>query len=824
MKSFCFFLAMSATLAASNGWAGSVRLQYATFDPLVSTPNVAANLKALPMDALGYGHYLVQLKSVLTSTDRTWLADNNIVVAGYIPDNSFIVRLNAQQMALLSSWTRTRWIGDFHGAYKISKFLGAVNFVNPTRVFESSIGIHRMVATVLADGNLDAVLAFVQSIGLTVESVDQVGSYGWFVGVKGSMSLAPSLARHPDVSFIEDAPERNFRNDVCSWVGQSNVNNSRPIWAQGIRGEGQIGAVIDGQIRATHQMFADPNGNPVGNTHRKLQGIFNPVGQPDLHGTHVCGTMVGDLNANNNTPGANSGMAYEARLVFTTLNSVTNTNLYQLLQQAHNAGARVHSNSWGSAVNGYTSDCVAMDQFSYDNEDSMVSVATANEINIGSPEVAKNILAVGNTRKPPNQGNVASGATGPTFDGRRKPEVWMVGENVISASSSSDTGTASLTGTSMATPATSGLTLLARQFVAQGRGGVAGSPPSMNGVIPTGALLRAMMVASTVDMSGLPGFPGNHEGFGRVLLANVLWFAGGNRASLFWDYRRAQGMTQSQTRTFTFTVSSSAVPLRVVMAFTDPAAAQAAAQAPINNVDMEVQAPNGSVFLGNNFNTATGQSITGGAADAINSVEMVQLFNPAPGTYTVRVKCAALNMGTAQGFGLAATGGIDVASASALTLDATTLARFPNTSVTGDPNLVKAADANRFKVPSELIPNVAQQAGARTTFVLDRPVSQIINLNLQVKAFAPSSATGMLWLYDHTKSQYVHVKSFPMSASGTTQTFAIKPLSNYVDPGTNTVSAVIRTSIPVRTNRGNPIIPTPFDMDVDLMKLSGAGN
>ena len=75
----------------------------------------------------------------------------------------------------------------------------------------------------------------------------------------------------------------------------------------------------------------------------------------------------------------------------------------------------------------------------------------------------------------------------------------------------------------------------------------------------------------------------------------------------------------------------------------------------VNNIDLEVEDPIGTVYLGNDFDTNAGVSTTGGGADALNNVEQVHINAPMTGTWTVRVVGTAVNTGT-QGYGLAVTG------------------------------------------------------------------------------------------------------------------------------------------------------------------------
>ena len=87
-------------------------------------------------------------------------------------------------------------------------------------------------------------------------------------------------------------------------------------------------------------------------------------------------------------------------------------DLRVLYQDAYDAGARIHSNSWGSAVAGdYTTDSANTDDFVWDHPDMLITYSAGNEgidsdpdgdgdgvvdhDSIGSPATAKNVLTVG---------------------------------------------------------------------------------------------------------------------------------------------------------------------------------------------------------------------------------------------------------------------------------------------------------------------------------------------------------------------------------------------------------------------------------------------
>lgn len=70
-------------------------------------------------------------------------------------------------------------------------------------------------------------------------------------------------------------------------------------------------------------------------------------------------------------------------------------DLTQMLQWAYVAGARIHSNSWGTTTSEYTATALDMDRFMYNNKDMLVVVAAGNDgscdfdMTIGSPATAK---------------------------------------------------------------------------------------------------------------------------------------------------------------------------------------------------------------------------------------------------------------------------------------------------------------------------------------------------------------------------------------------------------------------------------------------------
>jgi subtilisin family serine protease len=152
------------------------------------------------------------------------------------------------------------------------------------------------------------------------------------------------------------------------------------------------------------------------------------------HGTHVCGTIAGkSLTITSPSTERQNGIAAGASLFFQDIHNGQSksaclaagllegcgdglsppTDLYYLFKPAYDAGARVHSNSWGCAAstpetpydcNIYDKNAMGIDDFVFQNDDFLVLVAASNDgLNaddktVGAPATCKNCLSVGATQ------------------------------------------------------------------------------------------------------------------------------------------------------------------------------------------------------------------------------------------------------------------------------------------------------------------------------------------------------------------------------------------------------------------------------------------
>tara|TARA_R110000782_G_scaffold210192_5_gene298297 strand:+ start:784 stop:2922 length:2139 start_codon:yes stop_codon:yes gene_type:complete len=607
----------------------------------------AAQAQRLPERAI------IQLAGPMDPDRRAAIEASGARIIAYVPDNAFILDTRRARIGAINALPFVTALVDFRADWKLDPQLGQRTYTTASMKALAANGAVPAVIELFPGVNpADAARAAAEA-GIKVLASELDGER-FILDVTGSADALRAIATNPDVKWIEPAPEVTFRSNTNTrWIVQTNQLNNTPVYAAGLHGEDQLIAVMDGRVSVTHCSFSDPEGDPVGPNHRKIQAYNTSLGY-DFHGTHVAGTALGDAGSNSNT----RGIAYEARLVYgTTASFGSFASMNGKLTTHYGQGATIHTNSWGNdGTTAYDNWARAIDVFSWNNDDNLVLFAVTNGSSLKNPENAKNCLAVGATGPSGSQHSHCTGGTGPTSDGRRKPEIYAPGCSTVSSSGTScSTGSAS--GTSMASPAVAGVAALVRQYYTEGFYPTGTATPE-DAFVPSGPLMKATIINSAVDMTGVSGYPSNREGWGRVMIDNALYFDGQARTNIVRDVRNnSEGaLDTGDVIEIPFTVTSNAEELRVTLAFHDAPGTLNTNFAPVNNIDLEVENGFGIVVKGNVF--SGGFSTTGGSADAINNVEVVRIAAPFPGDFVARIRATAVNEG-AQGYAVVINGAVE---------------------------------------------------------------------------------------------------------------------------------------------------------------------
>jgi hypothetical protein len=620
----------------------------AQFDPLAQRAPLPDALRWTAADSAPLDYFVVQLRSKPVPSDHLELSTLGAQELEYLPNDAFLVRAATASLPALVGWPRTRAIVPFEPGFRIAPSLLARATAAGRALLDVSIRL-------FAGADPAAATLAMRELGIDLPESDAGARERLLARMPADRLVA--LARIRDVQWVQLQSVPVMRNSTTTWVIQSNVTDKTPVWDQGILGQDVIIGHIDGAIDLDSCYFDDPNVTNPGPTHRKVVSHHGSHTNPDSHGTHTAGTAAGDQEPITGVIDDN-GIAYHARLAHTNLSLITSTNLDTKLAELYTDGARVFTNSWGDdSTTDYNDWPHDIDEFCWTNDDALVCFAVSNGSVVTNPENSKNCLAVGASDQAPNQTDHCSGGSGPTVDGRRKPEIYAPGCNISSASAGHSCATELESGTSMASPAIAGAAALAKEYFEAGfwPTGVATAGDEFT---PSGALLKAILIDAAVDMTGVSGYPTDLEGWGRLLLDRSLMFSGDRRSTWLVDVPFAKGFAASgESQTHFVHVNTTTTSLEVSLCFMDKSGAVNSATPVVNDLDLEVLAPDGSTYLGNVFKS--GESKTGGSADPLNDVERVRIGSPPVGWYAITIRATTIATSRNQGYALVATGELD---------------------------------------------------------------------------------------------------------------------------------------------------------------------
>ncbi|WP_430734933.1 S8 family serine peptidase [Halodesulfovibrio aestuarii] len=607
-----------------------------------------------------YKYYIVQFTGPIQPTWKTSLTELGAKFYDYIPQYAFIIKLDTSKVTSVEKLGFVRWIGEYVADLKLSQ---GIYDITPDDLQKQNQMLNVRVVAFPGE-NVDAISNKITEAGGIVLSSSS-SEWNILFDVKIPIQNIKKLKDIMGVKWIEQAPKHRTNNNIALKIIQARSPQERtwPVSNSQLFGEGQIIAVCDSGIDTGYPdtLLKDFSDGLSGS--RVTNNVFSGASITDKsgHGTHVAGIIAGNGMLSGASPATNNfpstcyaGAAPKAQLYVQSVGAGDGgsslpgipSSLADLFQPAYDAGARIHTNSWGtSGAGGYDNESLTVDQFMWSHKDFLVLFAAGNagydkDMNgvtdpycIDTPATAKNCLSVGasesyrtksgegfatsswstfRTYAEPIASDITSdkpyglaafSSRGPTMDGRYKPEIIAPGTNILSTRSSQQVGNGWGAfndnyywsgGTSMATPLVAGTAALMREYLMKEEGMSTPSAALIKTSLIHGA--DALIPGQYGTGAGQESFsvPDNVQGWGRINFEASI--NSDNRyTTKFIDIKGSDAPTDtSYSKSFSFEVENDEKPFRATLGWTDYPGSTVTSGGLVNDLDLRVQQPDGT--------------------------------------------------------------------------------------------------------------------------------------------------------------------------------------------------------------------------------------
>lgn len=576
-------------------------------------------------------HWLIQLQQMPSQEEIDALAAQGIHLLDYIPDHTWWAAIDQGAEDSLSTIPNLRWAGPLAGSDRIapalSKALGSAgskNILLTVYVFADISDADAQAMLASAGANITQALSFAHRYDLTLPA-DQV----------------PTLLSDDRVQWVDfGPPPAQALNDCIRYRTRVEDVQSPPY---GLNGAGIKVGIWDTGVVQSHLDF--------GSRLHVTPPERTTTPDNDEHATHVAGTIAGNGAGSFAAGGFERqwrGMAPSAEIYsWSSEHPLTDLN-------DSNQGIVISNNSWGYSASDGEIDCSSLwgsyaynapeyDQIVHDKNITAV-FAAGNERdrnvcgqestlldsrygNVLPPSTGKNVISVGASESNTDATLPNFTSWGPTQDGRIKPDLVAPGCKAINdmgvTSTAPGDGYAVSCGTSLAAPAVSGISALVyQQFKKQ------------TNRDPRPSTIKALLIDGAKDLTGngylLPG-PDYASGYGRVDAKSSIDLL---KAGAFVEGTVANGGRAG----YSFSVPSGTKSIKLTLAWDDTLPDPAAAKALVNDLDLTLISPSGTVYLPWVLDPEHPQNPATRGADSLNNVEQVSISNPPAGVWKVRVK------------------------------------------------------------------------------------------------------------------------------------------------------------------------------------------
>jgi len=693
----------------------NITINGVSLDPIAETDGmVRANL--VSADSSKSDALLIQVQHPLDAGERAALTATGAEILEYVDHNTYLCHYPPTDLQPVRTLPFVVWANTYLEGFKISAALrfGAesgkiIRLLEAAPLDQSSKESVPVVVVLHRYARGEAVRDKIAAAA--GESPDQLRVSPHKIRLTVERGRLPALTAIDEIHHVEPYLEPRLFNNIAR--GILRATDAQTGGAH--QGDGQVVAVADtgfdmGKTDDTHPAF-------TGRVAKLYAlGRTNDASDPNGHGTHVSGSVLGDGVMADGT--VVQGTAPKARLILQSIGGPPFADPKSGEKQAQNLtglpndlhdlftppyrddGARVHSNSWGSpAAGAYDASANEVDDFIWNNRDCAICFAAGNDGvdsksagvidngSIGSPGVAKNCITVGASENlrptfvdannvalygtwfptafPADpiksdkvadnaDGMVAFSSRGPTITGRVKPDVVAPGSAILSTRSRATQGTGWAPSSDPLFMFDGG-TSMATPLVAGTAAVVRDYLIAQNVAKPSAALVKAMLINGAKIMAGQYTPP-------EVAAPpdNSQGFGRVDLATAIGPYASGETVVFKDENTaldtnqdeHTTQAVTAGQSLKVTLVWTDQAGEKLQ-----NDLDLIVKTPDGTEQHGN---------MPAGSADfdRLNNVEQVVLTGLTAGNVDIIVRGHAITAAQSYALVIRATGGSGSSSSS----------------------------------------------------------------------------------------------------------------------------------------------------------------
>ncbi len=560
------------------------------------------------------GFMLLQFSKIPTVLEQQELENQGITLLNYLSNNAYYVSINSKFYNSSSVARNVRSFVEFDPSFKIDQSISSGAIPD----YAKSGNSVKVVVSYFKGADKSTIANDLAQIG--VKDVRNMESF-YQLYLQASIEKLGEIAKLNWVQNIELVPPPvESENKPGLTSHKANVlGSSIPGLGYNLTGKGVKIGIWDGNLE-----------KHVDHTGRLINREYEV---PDSHGSHVSGTIGG---AGILDPRA-KGMAPEVQIYGWNFNTQSNGLPVHVERDlaATNDGVELTSNSYGvNLTSGYN----VVRYGASDRGDDDVTVKHPYLLNVysngnaqaaflggfnTSTKASKNALHV--AANDPNDVISTYSSFGPTLDGRLVPQISAVGSSVYSLDYNNSYYT--ISGTSMATPGTSGtLALLYERY------------KNIFGAKPLASLMKAL-VSNTAKDVGNAG-PDYKYGFGNL---------NGLRAVKVLDNKMFYTASVSNGTTFEkdIVVPAGLRTLKVMLAYTDIGATPGAAAISVNDLDIKLVS-GGTTTLPWILNPSTPNANATRGVDNLNNIEQITIDQPTAGTYKIIVTGTVVPMNSQE--------------------------------------------------------------------------------------------------------------------------------------------------------------------------------